>query len=197
MIGRLITAILVIAAAAVVTMERETAEVADMSATLAESKYADAEERAARYEGRAREAEAKAIELEAHNAVLAKQLRSSERGRRLALFRGGAVLDSVQTSPPEAKAALKKLIDVNIDAQRACFGEADIDDPAVFGRFLRLRVVTRGEEVRDVIGVGVIPGLKAVEACLADEMRNWDAPPTPKGHLITVATVTWQLPVDG
>lgn len=131
MIGRLIVALLMIAAAAIVTMERETAVIADMTADLAESKYSDAEDRAKRYEKRAKEAEAKLAELQAKNAWLEAEIIAAREARELALL----PLEAKMVKP-SIKGAREldehiKVAKQNSSAASACFARAPSRGPEV------------------------------------------------------------------
>jgi hypothetical protein len=183
MIGRVIIALLMIAAAAIVTMERETAVVADMTADLAESKYTDAEERAKRYEERAKDAEAKLTEIEAKNKWLEGEIAEANRLRDLALL----PLE-VKVVQPSMKGALdnNELLRVaHANAVNTCFARAPTRGPDVTMRW----VVQADGRPTNVAAADVPPGFDDVVDCLRTSIASWRFPPSKVG--LSLAQLTW------
>lgn len=182
MFGRLIVALLIIGAAAVVTMERETAEVADMTATLAESKYSDAEERAQLFEKRARAAEARLVELEAKNGWLEGALAEVTRDKELALL----PLE-LRTKNPAVRGGLElpqvmKVVRENAMAMTPCFARAPSRGPEITMQW----VVSDGRVV-SVLNGGVPDGFETVIECLGAEIATWTFPKDD----VTFAQISW------
>lgn len=184
MIGRVIIALLMIAAAAIVTMERETAVVADMTADLAESKYSDAEDRAKRYEARAKEAESKVTELDAKNKWLEGELAEAKRLRELSLL----PLE-IKVVAPSMKGALDinelmRVMHTNSSVTTACFARAPSRGPAV-----TLRWVVQPDGRPASVSASEIPeGFDDVVKCLRTNISGWHFIAT-KG--LSLAQITW------
>jgi hypothetical protein len=185
MIGRVIIALLIIAAAAIVTMERETAVVADMTADLAESKYADAEERAKRYEARATEAEAKATELEAKNKWLEEQAAEALRLRELSLLPLEVRVVQQSMKGVHDEAELARVARLHNASTNACFARAPTRGPKVSMRWV---VQTDGRSV-NMNASNVPEGFEGVVACLHEELTTWRFPPAKNG--LSLAQLTW------
>lgn len=185
MIGRVIVALLIIAAAAIVTMERETAVVADMTADLAESKYADAEERAKRYEARAKEAEARAAELDAKNKWLEEQIAEATRLRELALLPLEVKVVQSAMKGAHDNTELARVVKLHEVSTNACFARAPSRGPDVTIRWV---VQTDGRSV-NANAVNVPQGFETVVQCLHEEIATWRFAPAKNG--LSLAQLTW------
>lgn len=188
MFGRLIVALLVIGAAAVVTMERETAEVADMTATLAESKYTDAEERARTYEKRAKEAEAKMAELDVKNRWLESAYDEAKVARELALL----PLE-LRTKNPSVRGvltlpAVMKVVRENAASTAACFARVPARGPELTMKW----VVSTDGRVVSLIDGPVPEGYDAAAFCMRTELASWTFPKAPsRAAGLTLVELTW------
>lgn len=185
MIGRIIIALLMIAAAAIVTMERETAVVADMTAELAESKYADAEERAKKYEARAKDAENKLTEIEAKNQWLEGEIAEAKRLRELSLLPLEVKMLHPTMKGALDAAELMRVVQRERMDSNACFARAPMRGPQVTLRW----VVRLDGTVNNVSAASVPPGFDDVVECLRAEVSSWRFAPTKLG--LSLAQVTW------
>lgn len=187
MIGRVIVALLIIAAAAIVTMERETAVVADMTADLAESKYSGAEDRAKRYETRANAAESKITELDAKSKWLEAELAEATRLRELALLP-----IELKLVAPSMKGALDNVelmrvanANANASATAVCFARAPTRGPDVTMRW----VVQTDGRTTSISAFDVPTGFDDVVDCLHTNIKRWRFPPSKVG--LSLAQLTW------
>lgn len=192
MIGRLIVALLMIAAAAIVTMERETAVVADMTADLAESKYNDAEDRAQRYEKRAKEAEAKLAEIQAKNAWLEGEIIAVREERELALL----PLETKMVNP-SIKGARDldehvRVAKLNSSAASACFARAPSRGPELTIRW----VVRHDGRVMSPSASAAVDGFENVIDCLTSEIATWRYSAVKDGLSLAEMTWTTKAPVE-
>lgn len=185
MLGRLIVALLIIGAAAIVTMERETAVAADMSADLAESKYSDAEERAKKWEERATQAEAKLAELEVKAAWLEKDNAEQHRLRELALLPLEVKTKNLSMKGKLTREDLKHQLQVSETDIARCFARATARGPELTVRWLIMedgRVASVGYDDPPA-------GFEKVAVCLSEEVSDWRFP-AGKGNL-SFAQATW------